>query len=68
MKKGDKIIWDSGWGYDIGYFIGESKTQYHHYKVNMVTGVVQGECTYPISEIKPYSEELIKELRERYKY
>lgn len=43
MKKGDKIIWDSGFGYELGYFIEESDhIIYNTYKVKLDTGITNG--------------------------
>lgn len=67
FKENDRIIWDSGWGYEIGYFVGEGLLMYT-YQVDMVTGVVQGLVAHPISEIKPYSKELVEELTKKYGY
>lgn len=67
FKKGDRIIWDSGFGFEIGRFIEDSEHQmYGSYKVNLITGVVQGESLRPASEIKPFNEETIKEMSEKY--
>lgn len=55
FKEGDKVIWDSGFGYDFGTFIGESETQDYHYKVNMTTGVVRGQNTYLKNEVIPHT-------------
>jgi hypothetical protein len=67
FKKGDKIIWDSHFGYEIGYFIEDSKHQmYDSYKIDLITGIVQGESLRPSSEIKPYNEETFKEVCEKY--
>ncbi len=67
MKDGDKIIWDSGYGYEIGYFIEESShCIYNTYKINLVTGICIGITHRSQNEVKPYSEELAKELRDKY--
>lgn len=67
FKKGDKIIWDSHFGYEIGYFIEDSHNQmYDSYKVDLITGICQGEGLRPASEIKPFNEETIKEMSEKY--
>jgi hypothetical protein len=67
FKKGDEVIWDSGHGYDIGTFVGEG-VMYYTYAVNMHTGVVTGECSYPVNEIRPYSTQLIADLKKKYGY
>jgi hypothetical protein len=67
LKEGDRIIWDSHHGYDIGYFVTEDSNQYFKYKVNMVTGVVTGICEYPVTEILPY-DLFVEEMTSKYGY
>lgn len=67
FKKNDRIIWDSSWGYEIGYFE-ETGATVGTLKVDMITGIVQGLVSHPISEIKPYSKELVSELTKKYGY
>lgn len=67
FKKGDKVIWDSNFGYDIGLFIGEGN-QYYTYLIDVKSGLIQEECSYYKYEIYPYSEELIKKLAKKYGY
>ena len=69
MKKGDKIIWDSGFGYDIGYFIEDSeKIMYNSYKIELVTGVIQEETLRSKDEIIPYNIENRIKMTTKYKY
>ncbi|MEO6305570.1 MAG: hypothetical protein ABIP51_20570 [Bacteroidia bacterium] len=65
MKKGDKVIWDSNFDYDLGYYLGKGVT-YNTFLIDKVTGIVKGPVSYSISQIKPYTEELHKELKEKY--
>ena len=67
LKRGEKVVLDSGFGYDIGYFNGAGKN-YYTYSVEMVTGLVQGNCSYPQSEVLRYTDELIVELTKKYGY
>lgn len=67
MSENDRIIWDSGHGYEIGYFKGEGVI-YDSFLVDLVTGIAQGLCSFSKSEIKPYSNELISELTKKYGY
>lgn len=67
MKTNDRIIWDSGFGYEIGYFKGDGIFD-HTVKVDMVTGICTGHVSHSKHEIKPYSEELVQQLTERYGY
>lgn len=68
MKNGDKIIWDSYFGYDIGYFVEESDTQHDAYRCDMRTGVVIGLNTYPKSQVHPYTDEKLAEMKKKYGY
>lgn len=63
-----EVIWDSGFGYDIGLWLGEDKNQYYHDIIDLRTGIIYEPTSLLKSEIKPYSEELIKELTEKYGY
>lgn len=69
FKKGNKIIWDSHFGYEIGYFIEDSHNQmYGSYKIDLTTGVVQGESLRPSSEVIPYDDKMINEMIKKYGY
>ena len=63
----DRIIWDSHFGYEIGYFIGDGKMM-ATYEVILVTGKVQGLVSHSVSEIHKYSEDLVSKLSEKYGY
>ena len=65
--KGDKVIWDSHFGYEIGYFIGEGN-QDNTWFIDIRTGICTGECWLSKNEIYKYSDELIQKLTEKYKY
>ena len=66
MKKGDKIIWDSHFGYEIGYFIEESND--NMCKVNIGTGIATGECLHSKNEIHPYNLDKLSEMQNKYNY
>lgn len=66
-KKNERVIWNSGFGYEIGYFIGAG-TSMGTYEINTRTGVITGENSYPIGQIEPYSEKRIEELVKEYGY
>jgi len=68
MKTGDKIIWDSGFGYDLGYFVSEEDCIYNNVRCDMVTGVVHGVNSYRKSEVIPYTEEKHEEMNTKYSY
>lgn len=62
------IVWDSGFGYEIGYFLGEGN-QYGTYLVKIITAAPPiGQCSFPTSQIHRYTCELIDELTKRYGY
>ena len=68
MEKGDKVIWDSGFGYEIGFFIEESDNyMYNSYRINLTTGVVTGSTLRDKDRIIPHTEENIKQMEFKYK-
>ena len=68
MKAGQKIVWDSGFGYEIGYFLGEDPNNSFHYRVTLITGRVQGEVSMPQNEIKPCHENQLWIYHAKYGY
>ncbi len=65
---GDKVIWDSHFGYDIGYFIGEGAA-YEHWKIELASGKFYGtETMVSKSELHHYSKDLIVKMTARYGY
>lgn len=69
MKKGDRIIWDSGFGYEIGYFIEDSERKmYNSCTIDLLTGVVQGESLRSKDEVLPYTKENQEKMVSKYKY
>jgi hypothetical protein len=69
LAKGQRVVWDSGFGYDLCLFVEESTTQYHSYKVDMVTGNLKGQNnTFSKDRVKPYTKELIQKLSQKYGY
>jgi hypothetical protein len=63
----EKVVWDSRFGYEIGYFLGEGN-QYHTYLIDVRTGLVHEPCSYSKSEIHKYTNELIDKLTAKYGY
>ena len=63
----EKVVWDSNFGYEIGYFLDEGN-QYHTYLIDMKTGLIHEPCSHSKSEIHKYSEELIDKLSKKYGY
>ena len=50
FKIHDKVIWDSNFGYEVGYFLGKGNSM-GTYLIDMQTGIVQGKCSHSESEI-----------------
>lgn len=67
MKIGDKVIWNSNFGYEVGYFLGDSNA-YFQYSVKIVSGKYKGISSVSRCSLKPYSDDLIKELTKEYGY
>lgn len=63
----EKVIWDSHFGYEIGYFLGEGN-QYHTYLIDVRTGLIHEPTCYSKSEIHKYTNELIDKLTLKYGY
>lgn len=62
-----KIIWDSGFGYDLGFFIGKGNS-WNTWLIDKVTGKIKGNVSISKGEIFPYSKELHDILYVKYKY
>lgn len=63
----EAVVWDSHFGYEIGYFLGEGHV-YETYLIDVRTGVVHSPTCYPKLEIHKYSNELIDKLTKKYGY
>lgn len=69
MIKGDKIIYDSGLGYELGYFICDgSDIIENSYHVDIVTGRCKGDTHHNKQSISLYSKELYNKVSNRYGY
>ena len=69
MKKGDKIIWDSHFGYDLGEFISDKGVMYYTVSVELFTSTYSnGAISLSVNEIHPYTEELHNQMIKRYGY
>ena len=65
----DKVIYDSGFGYDIGYYVDYSTIEYDSVTLLMATGISAGhEILVNRNTVIPYSKEKIKELTKIYGY
>jgi hypothetical protein len=67
MEIGDKVIWDSNFGYEVGYFLSDSNA-YFQYSVDIISGKYKGEASVSQTSLKPYSLELVEELTKKYGY
>lgn len=66
FKKGDRVIWDSGFGYEIGYYMAIYRDMYI---IEYASGnAYHKNGALPKSEIYPYSNELVKRLTKKYGY
>lgn len=63
----ERVIWESGFGYEIGHFLGEGKP-YDTWLIDMRTGLIIGQCSHSKSEIFKYTNELINKLTTKYGY
>lgn len=63
----EKVIWDSHFGYEIGYFLDEGHVE-ETYLIDVRTGVVHEPTCYSKSEVHKYTNELINKLTEKYGY
>lgn len=61
FKFQDKVIWDSGFGYEIGYYLDKGYDE-NSYLIDQITGLIIEPCSYPIEECFKYSDELITKL------
>lgn len=63
----EPVIWDSGFGYELGYFLGKG-SGYQTGKIDVITGITLGECSYPLIELKPYNDENLRQCFYKYGY
>ena len=63
----DKVIWDSHFGYELGYFLGEGN-QCNTYLIDKITGLIHEPCSHSKSEVHKYSEDLVNKLKTKYGY
>lgn len=68
FKEGDPIIWDSNWGYDYGYFIGESPSGPSRSTVHLISGIYPDqESSVNTHEILPYNAKNYRLVADRYR-
>lgn len=66
MKKGDRIIYDSGEGYSVGYFVKYIEDSIHavvQLDTKFLTTIYTAKTT-----LRPYTEEAVADLTEEYGY
>jgi hypothetical protein len=74
MKKGDKVIYDSRFGYDIALYQSEDDSNRGNVLVKMMSGDLLGRdlkgevFSLPRSEIYPYDDKLQRELFAKHGY
>ena len=69
MKKGIKIIWDSNFGYELGYFIKKSdENMYNTFLVDIRTGIITGKCMHYKNEILLYNSDNLELMKKKYNY
>lgn len=67
MNQGERrIIWDSHFGYEFGYYLKDEGTHYDTCLIILTTGVVQDITSKPFHEIIPYSEENAYQMKLKY--
>lgn len=67
MNQGDKIIWDSGFGYDIGEFVKNSLAHENHSIIVLRSGIsANKQLLVSSKEIIEYTDEHATELSKRY--
>lgn len=63
-----KIVYDSGFGYDLGSLIGKISIE-GFVRISLLTGKYAGqERIVTEDEIKPYAEYVLEEMKLKYKY
>lgn len=67
FERGEAVIWDSGFGYEIGYFECDGNTM-GTYLIDIRTGRQPGLCSHPCSEVYKYTDVWIDELTQKYGY
>jgi len=64
-----KIIWDSGFGYEVGYFIRVADDiMYDTVIVELITGMQKGNALRTKDSINWYSDEALSIMYQKYKY
>lgn len=64
----ERVIWDSGSGYEIGLYLEADNSQYYHDVIDIHSGRICEPTSIMRDEIFPYSSELIEKLTKKYGY
>jgi|JI10StandDraft_1071094.scaffolds.fasta_scaffold226529_4 hypothetical protein len=67
MKTGDRVIYNTGFGYDLGVFVREGGI-YNTFLVELVTGRYPGNIAADVHTITPYTDADRDRLAEKYGY
>ena len=63
----ERVIWDSGFGYEIGHFLGEGLIE-NSYMIDVRTGIITEPCSHSKDEVFKYTTKLINKLTTKYGY
>ncbi len=63
----ERVVWDSGFGYEIGHFLGKGNS-YDTWLIDVRTGLIVEPCSHLKSEVFKYTNELINKLTAKYGY
>ena len=63
----ERVVWDSGFGYEIGHFLGEGNS-YDTWLIDVRIGLITEPCSHSKSEVFKYTTELINKLTIKYGY
>lgn len=63
----ERVIWDSRFGYEVGYFLGEGILE-HSFLIDIKSGHFPGQCSYSKDEVFKYTNEHLQQLQAKYGY
>ena len=66
FKNGDPVIWDSGFGYELGFYIEEGDFMFNSYIIDIKTGNRKGNTMISKDDIRKWSQSLVEELSATY--
>lgn len=68
FKEGDRIIYDSGYDYEIGYYVKENEYNNFGGHIVDISSIWQSRMNIHHSQLFEYSDDLINKLTEKYGY